>query len=314
MVTRLLAAAAALALAGCDQFTAVEGTPLAPLPRPIVVMHRGGGAGNLEYRENTLPAILFGAGIYDGAEMDLQLSHDGIIWLGHDNNVHDCSVPAGASFADPLSGGVAGCFQDLSDAAIAQYAYCDTETALPCTAGATPTCMQRYVRLRDVFARFSTDPALLPEILALDVKDQLCGSLGIPESRDMADALHGLVTTYQMDWRLIVESDQSTFMDEFHSNGTPAYLFVEGYQEIDPIVADASRQGANGISYRYTNAPFDPTIPAGLRDVGLRTMVFAVPDPYDNVGDIAPVWAMNPDVIATDRPDFYSHVRLPTPF
>jgi glycerophosphoryl diester phosphodiesterase len=314
MVTRALAAAAALLLAGCDQFTSVSGHPLPALARPLVVMHRGGGAGNLDYRENTLPAILYGAAIYDGAEMDLQLSQDGTIWLGHDNKVHDCNVPLGTSFNDPVSGGEAGCFQGLGDAAIDGVAYCDTETALPCARGSTPTCVQRYVRLAEVFERFSTDPALLPEILALDVKDQLCGSFGIPESRDMANALHGLVTTYQMDWRLVVESDQPTFMDEFHAHDTPAYLFVEGYGPIDPIVADASQNGANGISYRYTNAPFDPTLPEGLRNVGLRVMVFAVPDPYDRVDQIAPVWDMKPDVIATDRPDFYDHVVLPAPF
>jgi hypothetical protein len=315
MVTRALAASvAALLLGACDQFTAVEGTPLPPLARPLVVFHRGAGNGNLEYRENTLPALLYGAGFYDGVEMDLQLSDGNTLWLGHDNTVHDCNL-AGQSVNDPVSGGEMGCFQDLDDGAIDAVAYCDSETAAPCIEGSTPTCVQRYVRLEEVFQRFSTDPALLGQILALDVKSQNCDPLLINENaRDMADALHPLVVNYGMDWRLIVEADVQGFFREFKDNGTPSYLFVEGYGEIDPIVADADREGANGISYRYTNAPFDPTIPEGLRNVGLRTMVFAVPDPYDRVEDIAPVWAMWPDVIATDRPDLYQFVLLPTPF
>lgn len=308
-------AASAVLLGGCDQFTAVEGTPLAPLARPLVVFHRGAGNGNLQYRENTLPAMLHGAVFYDGVEMDLQLSQSGTLWLGHDELVHDCNVPAGQSFNDPTSGGEAGCFLDLDDGAIDAVAHCDTATAQPCAAGSTSTCVQRYVRLEEVFQRFSTDPALLGQILALDVKAQVCKPLLVNENaRDMADALHPLVASYGMDWRLIVEGDVQGFLREFKDNGTPAYLFVEGYGEIDPIIADAAREGANGISYRYGNAPFDPTIPEGLRNVGLRTMVFAVPDPYDRVEDIAPVWAMHPDVIATDRPDFYEYVVLPQPF
>ena len=50
----------------------------------------------------------------------------------------------------------------------------------------------------------------------------------------------------------------------------------------------------------------------GLKYRGV--MVWAVPDPYDQVTDIAPVWAMNPDIIATDRNDFFQYVALPQPF
>ncbi len=318
MVIRRLAAAAALLLAACDQFTHVDGTPLAPLARPIVVMHRGAGQGNPDYRENTLRAVVYGAGIYDGAEMDLQLSADGTLWLGHDNDVFDCNVAAGASFYNARSGNRAGCFQEMSDAQIAAYAWCDSATAAPCASPSDPTCVERYVKLDDVLARFTTDPALLGKYLALDVKDQLCGnSLGVPESRDMADALHGLVAAHGMAWRLFVESDMSTFMDEFHSNGTPEYLFVEGYGPVDPIIEDADRNHATGISYRYTEAPLDPGFPPGLRGVGLRVMMWPVPANVDGVfqtGDIPLVWAMSPDIIATDVPDFYSYVVLPQPF
>ncbi len=130
----------------------------------------------------------------------------------------------------------------------------------------------------------------------------------------MADALHPLVAGYHMEWRLFVESDQRTFMDEFHAHGTPTYLFVEGYGSADPIIADAAQAGATGISYRYYNEPYDPTFTAGLRNVGLRVMTWAVPDPYEKVEDIAPVYAMNPDIIATDRADFYEYVAVPQPF
>ncbi|HUL59705.1 MAG TPA: hypothetical protein VLU43_10540, partial [Anaeromyxobacteraceae bacterium] len=147
-----------------------------------------------------------------------------------------------------------------------------------------------------------------------DTKDQLCGSTGLPESRTMADSLDALVRTYHMDFRLFVESDQATFMREFHSNATPTYLFVEGYGTIDPIVADAAQEGATGISYKYWMEPFDPSLPEGLRNRGLRVMVWPVPTPVTAVEDIPAVWAMKPDIIETDRSDFYDYGPIPTPF
>ncbi len=319
MVTRALpaaCAATALLAAGCDQFTKVEGTPVAQLPRPILVMHRGGGndcgpGSTVPCWPNTLPAFVHGASIYDGTEMDLQLSADGHIWLSHDNELYDCIQVTGVPDPPQVGG---GCFQDSSDADIEAVAACDTVSGTLCTEGSAPTCVQHYVKLETVFERFSTDPTLLQKYLALDVKDQLCGSTGIPESRTMAGALHDLVVAYHMDWRLFVESDQRTFMDEFHSKGTPTYLFVEGYGPADPIIADADQFHATGISYRYYNEPYDPAFTEGLRNVGLRVMTWAVPDPFDRVADIAPVYAMNPDIIATDRADFYEYVPLPQPF
>ena len=320
MVTRALPAAAVLLLGACAQFTTVDGAPVRQLPRPVVLMHRGAGQFNPDYRENTLPALLYGAGIYDGTEMDLQLSEDGTLWLGHDNEVHDCTGPTDG----PTDGAVVGCFQNLHDAQVDAVSWCDVSAASPCGPAlsppttASPSCRQHYVRLADVFETFSTDPTLVHKLLALDVKDQLCATIptGIPESRTMADALDALVRTYGMDFRLLVESDQTTFMSRFRSNGTRTYLFVEGYGGVDPIIADAAQQGANGISYRYTNAPFDPSLPAGLRDRGLRVIVWPVPmfggSPLiARVEDIPPVWEMAPDVILTDMPDFYDY--LPSP-
>lgn len=310
----VVALAPAAVLAGCPKFTQVEGTPLPRLSRPIVLMHRGGGAGNPVHRENTMPAILFGAGLYDGAEVDLQLSTDGTLWLGHDNQVHDCQAPSGAS---PTSGAVVGCFQDLSDGAIDAVAYCNTTTALPCTSPTEPSCRQNYVRLEEVVARFSSDPALLPKFIALDVKDQLCHllSVGIPESRRMADQVHALTVAYGMAWRLFVESDQASFIDRFHEKGTPTYVFVEGYGAVNPIIAEADRLGATGISYRYTaEQPYVASFTDGLRNVGLRTLVWPVPSPPWAVSDVAPVYGMFPDIIKTDLPNFYEYVAAPKPF
>jgi glycerophosphoryl diester phosphodiesterase len=241
--------------------------------------------------------------------MDLQLSADGTIWLGHDNEVYDCSDPAGGS----TGGRKIGCFQELHDGAIEAVASCDSATAAPCVDPSAATCYQHYVPLRDVFDRFSTDPTLTQKLLALDVKDQLCGSLGLGESVTMADSLDPLVREFHMEWRLLVESDQSTFMRQYRDNGTPSYLFVEGYGAADPIISDADREGADGISYKYNLEPFDPTFPEGLRIRGLRVIVWPVPQPVDNVADIPLVWAMQPDVILTDRTDFFDYVVMPRP-
>jgi hypothetical protein len=199
----------------------------------------------------------------------------------------------------------------MGDAEISAVAYCDTATAAPCTDRAAPTCVQHYVTLAEVFAHFNVDPSMATKVLGLDVKDQLCRSTGLFESQDMADSLHALVKDYNMDGRLFVESDQPTFMRRYRHNGTPAMLFVEGYGGIDPIIEDADREGADGISYRYGKAPLDPTLAPGLRNVGLRVYTWPVPEPQDAVEDIAAVWAMSPDVIKTDIPNFRDYVNVP---
>ena len=94
---RILSSAAAalalLALGGCSKIEYLPDKPLEAWSPPRVLMHRGGGndcGPGLPCWPNTLPAVLHGLDTLDGAEVDIQLTADGTLWLGHDNQVYDC--------------------------------------------------------------------------------------------------------------------------------------------------------------------------------------------------------------------------------
>jgi glycerophosphoryl diester phosphodiesterase len=288
--------AAALALSACEKIDYIPPNPVAGWPTKVL-MHRGGGSCGSPYGspcpDNTLPAILHGLSTLDGAEMDIQLSKDRTLWLGHDNEVLKCDrSPLGA------------CFQDLADPDIDAVAYCNTTTGTPCTPGSA-SCAQHYVRLDEVFAAVAV-PAYADKLFSLDVKGQYCGT-GIADAATvMADEVNRLVRAHGMDGKVLVESDQRTFVERVVANATPVYSFVVALDDVDGPLSAAARLGATGISFKYapTNEPLTAAVVDGIHGVGHRIIVWVVNDP----ADIAAVWATRPDVVETDNPDFRSLV------
>ena len=155
---------ALLLAAGCAKFETLPHDPVAPITTRVL-MHRGAG-NEPGFHQNTLEAVIYGSTILDGAEFDIQLSADGTIWLGHDNEVLDC---AGASI---------GCFQDLTDAQVEAVAVCPDGT--------------HYDRLDTVLQAVSVQ---FPDKgYSFDVKGQYCGLIGIADlMRTMASEADRLV-------------------------------------------------------------------------------------------------------------------------
>lgn len=278
-VTRA-AALVTLALAACQKIDYLPQNPVEPWPTRVL-MHRGGGSEG-PYPGNTLPAVRWGASILDGVEIDIQLSADGTLWLGHDNEVLGCD------------GEQIGCFQDLGDAEIDGVAYC----ADP----ASGTLVQHYVRLSEVFAAISVE---FPESLfSLDIKGQYCRSLGRSEAESMADEVDRLVRQYGMGGKVAVESEQRSFLERLKHDGAPVYAFVVSLGDIDGPLSAAANVGATGISFKYapTSEPLDADVVAGIHGVGYRMIVWTVNTPEE----VAAVWPTKVDVIETDNPDFKS--------
>lgn len=277
--------AAALALCACAKVDYLPPAPVAPWPTKVL-MHRGGGSAG-PYRENTLPAVEWGARALDGVEIDIELSASGTLWLGHDNDVHGCDE------------GVVGCFQDLDDAAIDAVAHCpDPVTGAP---------VQRYVRLDDVFAAISVE---FPEdLFSLDIKGQYCRALGVEDARRMADAVDGLVRTYDMGGRVLAETQQIEFLDPIVSKGTPIYTFVVSLGDVDAALTAASNRDATGISFKWapTSEPIDADVVAGIHRKGFRIILWTIDAP----ADIRAAWASAPDVIETDEPGFFDILASP---
>ncbi|HET8541128.1 MAG TPA: glycerophosphodiester phosphodiesterase [Anaeromyxobacter sp.] len=268
------AAALALALSACEKIEYLPPDPLAGWPTKVL-MHRGGGADG-PYRDNTLDAVLYGASVLDGVEVDVQISKDGTLWLGHDNEVHAC---------DDVT--VVGCFQDLLDSEIEPHATC----------GGT----EHYSRLDEVFAAVKL---VYPETLySLDVKGQYCRALGVDEARAMADEVARLVAANGLDGKVMVESSQREFLERIVASATPVPSFVVALDDIDGPLSASANLGATGISFKYGVEPLDAGVVAGIHRVGKRIVVWTIDAPED----IAAVWAAQPDVVQTDEPDFMSY-------
>lgn len=297
---RAAAVLAALALGACSKIDYLPDNPLVGWSPPVVLMHRGGGndcGPDLPCWPNTLPAVQHGFETLDGAEVDIQISADGTLWLGHDNEVHDC---AGNLLPD--------CFQDLHDRSIDPIAYCEGPN--PCTPDASNagTCIQHYVRAEEVFQALS---GWMPEkMISLDIKGQYCRELGVGEAQRMAQDVDRLVRTYDMDYRVMAESSQLSFLDESKALGTPIYTFIVSLGDVDGPLGAADRQGATGISFKWGAGiePMDASVVAGIHSKGFRIILWTIDLPED----IAAAWASAPDVIETDEPDFFTYT-VPAP-
>ena len=296
------AAAAVLALSACDKIDYLPPNPVEGWPTKVL-MHRGGGDPGTGFPgspcpQNTLPAVRYGASRLDGVEIDIEISANGTLWLGHDNELKDCTGADAGS-----------CFNELDDATIDElYAYCYEPGSDPsCQDPSRPGWVQHYVRLDDVFAAISVE---YPEaVYALDIKGQYCGAAVIDRATEMADEVGRLVGVHDLGGKVMVESSQQPFLERVVGNGTPVYSFVVALEDIDGPLGAAAELGATGISFKYapTSEPLDASVIAGIHGVGHRIIVWTIDTPED----IAAVWAMQPDVIETDNADFMSHVTPP---
>lgn len=285
---------------GCSKVEYLPDQPLAGWYPPVVLVHRGGGedcypGSPFSCMPNTLPAVLHGLDLPEmgGVEVDVQISQNGTLWLGHDNEVHDC---AGNLLPD--------CFQEMSDGEIDAVAHCDGTA--PCTPGSSATCVQTYVRLDEVLAAMS---GVHPEKrISLDIKGQYCRELGVGEAQDMADEVDRLVRTHAMGGRVLAETSQLAFLDQLVGRGAPVDTFVVSLGDVDGPLGAASRQGATGISFKFDPAsePMDASVVAGIHQKGFRIILWTVNE--DPPGNVAAAWAAAPDVIETDETDFFQLV------
>jgi glycerophosphoryl diester phosphodiesterase len=283
----LAVALAALAVSACDKFEYLPNDPVPPIPTRVL-LHRG--SGNLTSPPpNTLEAMLYGASHLDGAEMDLEISKDGTLWLGHDNEILECD---GVTFGP--------CFQDLTNAEIEQRADCGDG-------------VRRYDRLDVVLPALKA--AYPSKLYSFDIKGQYCASLSeagvVTLAQDMAEEVDRLVRASAFDWRVMAESQQPAFSERLKELSAPVHLFVVSLGDIDQPLSDAAALGAAGISMKY--APTDPdvepltaSVVQGIHQAGQRIAVWTV----NGSTDANAVWATQPDVIQTDDADFYAYLPL----
>jgi glycerophosphoryl diester phosphodiesterase len=290
-----LAAAAAAALAGCEKFEFLPDAPVQPI-QTRVLLHRGSGL-LADPPPNTLEAMLYGAALLDGVEMDLEITSDDVAWLGHDNEVHDCG-------GNPI-----GCFQEKSDAEIEAVATCPGRPGDP----AAPGTYRQYDRLDAVLA--GVKAAYPTKVYSLDIKGQFCQVLGADgikaKAVKLAEEVDRIVRATGLDGRVMTESSQDSFTERLIALGAPVYPLVVALDDVDGPLAKAASLGATGISMKYD--PSDPAVEPitaslveGIRRKGLRVVVWIV----NGEADAQHVWSTSPDVIQTDDGSFYAYLPI----
>lgn len=291
----LAAGLAVAALAGCEKFEFLPDDPVAPI-QTKVLLHRGSGL-LADPPPNTLEAMLYGAALLDGVEMDLEITSDGMVWLGHDNEVHDCN------------GQIIGCFQELTDAEIEAVATCPGRPGDPSASGTHRT----YDRLEEVLA--GVKAAYPTKVYSLDIKGQFCKLFLGDGVRDaavtMAEEVDRIVRATGLDGRVMTESAQDAFTERLIELGSPVYPLVVALDDVDGPLTHAAEIGATGISLKYDPSdsavePLTASLVEGIHRKGLRIVVWIV----NGETDAQYVWSTSPDVIQTDDGDFYSYIPI----
>lgn len=241
----------------------------------LVLMHRGCGYNN-NFVPNTLPAAEYGLSVLDGVELDVQISKDGTLWLNYDNDVMDCN------------GEIIGCFQNMSDTEIYDVAICDSTI--------------KYSTLESVFELMST--SYPNSHVSLDVKKQYCNFLTVPSSmKEMAIAVKSLVSKYDMENKVLVESRSIAFHKEMEDQEDIIQCIIS-LGDVDKGIADARAKKTKGISIRYGIEEINAEVVSLIHKKGYQLAIWDV-----NVAeDIEAVWASNPDYIQTDNADFKSYI------
>lgn len=263
---------------GCDKIDYVPDNPYAGIPTQVL-MHRGNGW-NEDYKENTLEGALYGFSVLDGVELDIQMSKTGTLWLDHDNEVKDCA------------GNAVGCFNTMTDEEILAHNLCEGKA--------------QYHTLESVFQEMATKyPA---KYISLDIKGQYCEiSLTADDMTRMADAVISLTKKYQLEGHVIAESNSVNFLEQISIENAPLCQALVVLEDLDQGLTDAYRLKARALSYKFAA---EEKLTAGSIDLvhnkGFAMIVWVVNEPTD----IASVWAMKPDIIETDNPDFKKYIPV----
>jgi glycerophosphoryl diester phosphodiesterase len=263
-----------LSFGGCEKIRYEPDNPFSGIPT-MVLMHRGNGF-NTAFHENTLPAANYGLSVLDGIELDIQLSKDGTLWLDHSNEVKDCD------------GNSIGCFQEMTDDEIFAAAECaDT---------------LRYHTLESVFQLMVAE---YPEsVISLDIKGQYCEVVNTKETmRQMAESVLSLVDKYNMQNKVLVESNSIEFLQELDNQSSVGQCVVS-LGDVDEGLANAAVVKAKGISLEYGVEEINTDVVNLIHKKGYGLILWVVNEP----DDIVNAWNSKPDFIETDNAQFRDYI------
>ena len=239
--------------------------------RTFIIAHQGGGdfdAGN------TMEACVYGLERAHGIEVDIQKDDDDILWLSH-----DASLPACDLFLE-------SCFGSRRTETIIQL----------------DTCLGNninYSQLERVFEYISINYP--HSFLSLDIKAwkpcELTNMNVSHEMNTMAREIISLTMAYQMEHRVMVESESGDFLYyiKTHSDKIQTYLVTLGDFELG--VSRALDAGFSGVSFQYKKQePITKDLVDLMRRKGLKIQLWTIKVPED----MEEALKLHPDFIQTD--------------
>ncbi|MCU0361190.1 MAG: glycerophosphodiester phosphodiesterase [Bacteroidia bacterium] len=240
---------------------------MAPVPKPVAVIppaptmdtvpnylgHRGSGADAWSGKdtalpqENTYDAIVLGSELLDGAEMDIQMSADGTIWLWHDDKIN---------------------------AALPQ-----SELSVPCLTDSEVLAYlapgKKINTLHSVLVWLSQHPK---KVFSLDVKGYFtsCSTLNSDNYFDrMTDSLKAMLTKYNLTDRVLVETDYQNFLD-FMKNKLPAVeTYLLAYSDLNTAINTVLNKGYKGVSMNFSDSSLTVKNTKRLRENGLKIQLWS---------------------------------------
>jgi glycerophosphoryl diester phosphodiesterase len=259
--------------------------------KSLNIAHRGGAALK---PENTMSA--FSAAIArgcDGAELDVQLSADGVVVVHHDYRLN----PAITRHAGGWLSGQTPAIKDLSYAALQAYdigrvdpnsEYARAHPRLAATEG------ERIPTLEAVVARARESRS--PFTLFVELKSSDDPDSGDPIS--LADEALAVMENY-LDRTIFVGFDWRGLAHIKHVAPGARCWFTTDYLEGDirPILDNIADNKANGWFPDFRNAT--PQNVAHAREIGLKVGAWTVNAP----SDMKKLLALDINAICTDRPD-----------
>ena len=254
----------------CERIEYYPDKPIA-FEKTFVIAHQGGGTFDAG---NTMEACMYGLERADGIEVDIQKDDDDNLWLSH-----NASLPACGLFGE-------SCFGSRRTTSIIQL----------------DTCLGNdinYTQLEWVFEYMSTN---YPQrFLSLDIKPwKPCEFANINVSHEMntmAQEIINLTIAYQMEDRVMVESESGDFLYyvKTHSDKIQTYLVTLGDFELG--VSRALDAGFSGVSFQYKKKePITKELVDLLRRKGLKIQLWTIEVPEDMEEAVK----LHPDFIQTD--------------
>lgn len=244
--------------------------------KTVVLAHTAGG--NYPFKKYSMNEIKYTLSIMEGIEVDVQLSANSTVWLGHDSDLPSCGSNKEK------------CFRVTTDAEIVQLDSCLGQGT-------------DFTRLEDVFKYMSENYPY--KYISIDVKAMNpCNLSDLNVLNDMniiADGIIKLKYKYKLIY-VMVESQTATFLKYIKDNGFGIECYLTTWGDFERGMLITLKKKLHGISFKYK---FKELITADhvylLHKKGIKIQLWVVNTP----SDIEEAISLNPDFIQTDNIEYF---------